>query len=251
MPRAGRLLCLQKLCWSLRSQRPLCPPRVHVRFTLLPYTHSAGTCWKLHRARDHAEVLNRPSWHLLSHTPCLPRRKLRARWEVPGAAFLKQARRSQVWGSPVNCQISSYSESMILAVLWNYMFSRGDHTWSLSWSHMATKAVLEDALFTSTVLWAFYCQESGMRSTVGEQSVHIREKHLWACQEHKPFMPVVLALLWCLFISSWLYWNPTPAHWAREHLLSKRNLMNTPGNTASSLSSFFKSFLKGRDLVLI
>lgn len=136
---------LQKLCLSLRSQRLLCPlwlrMRLCVCFTLLPHTHSAGTCWKLHPACDYAEVLNRPSWHLLSHTrtPCLPRRKLRTRWPVPGAAFLKQACRSRVWGSPANCQISSYSESIILAVLWNYMFSRGDHTWSLSWSHMATK----------------------------------------------------------------------------------------------------------------
>lgn len=128
---------------------------------------SVGNCWKLHPARDYTEVLNRPSWHLLSdtRTPCLLRRKLRARWEVPGAAFLQTSLRSCVWGSPVNCQTSSYSESIILAVLWNDMFSRGDHTWSLSWSHMATKAVLEDALFTSTILWAFYCQETGMRST--------------------------------------------------------------------------------------
>lgn len=225
-----------------------------LRFTLFPHMQSVGTCWKLHPARDYAEVLNRPSWHLLSdtRTPCLLRRKLRARWEVPGAAFLQTSLRSCVWGSPVNCQTSSYSESIILAVLWNDMFSRGDHTWSLSWSHMATKAVLEDALFTSTILWAFYCQETGMRSTGGgKQSVYIREKHLWACQKHKPFMPVVLALLWFLFISSWLYWNPTPAHSAREHLLTKRELMKTPGNTASSLSSFFKSFRKGRGLVLI
>lgn len=241
---------------EMKQRRQGCPPHQRytcpcVRFTLLPYTDPAAACWKLHPALDSAKVLHRLSWHLPSHTrtPCLPRRKLRARWEVPGAAFLKQAYRSCVWGSPVNCQSSSYSESTLHAVLWNDTFSHGDHTWSPSCSHMATKAVLRDALFTSMILRTFTDRKPGWRVLEGDRMFTWRKKDLSACQEPKPFKP--WPFWFFLFISSWLYWNPTPTHSAREHLLSKKNLMKTPRNTASWLNSFLKSFPEGGDLVLI
>lgn len=124
----------------------------------------------------------------LTHTHTLsPEEEIKS--QMRGAAFLKQAHRSCVWGSPVNCQSSSYSESIRLAVLWNDMFARGDHTWSPSWSHTATKAVLRHALFTSMILWTFIARKLGWGVLEGDRVFIERKKDLWACQEHKPFKP--------------------------------------------------------------
>lgn len=157
-----------------QKTRLLCPPKVHVSLCVLHTPSLHRPCSSLMKAPPSPRfcqsftqaVLTLPSH---TSTPCLPRRKLRARWEVPGAAFLKQAYRSCVWGSPVNCQSSSYSESILLAVLWNDTFSRGDHTWSPSWSHMATKAVLRDALFTSMILSTFTDRKAGWRVLEGDR----------------------------------------------------------------------------------
>lgn len=55
-------------------------------------------------------------------------------------------------------------------------------------------------------------------------------------------MPVDTALLWLLFISSWPSRHPPKSK--GEHLFSRGNLMETPGNAASFLTSSYKSFPK-------
>lgn len=98
----------------------------------------------------------------------------------------------------------------------------------------------------------FYCQKIRMRSTGRGQSVYIKEKRSLSLPGAQALQALhALALLCFLFISSWLHWNPTPTHSAREHLLGKKNPMKTPRNTSSWLNSFLKSFPKGGGLALI
>lgn len=118
------------------------------------------------------------------------------------------------------------------------MFSCGDHTCSPSWSHLATNTVLEDALFTSTIYESFTTRK--LRGRACGRAECLRKGKTYWSHEHKHFMPVDTALLWLLFIPSW-----HPSNSKGEHLFSRGNLMETPGNTASLLTSSYKSFPKG------
>lgn len=115
---------------------------------------------------------------------------------------------------------------------------------SLSWSHMPTKEELKHSLFTGTILGTFYCQEIGIKSTAGLK-VFTQGKSI--SETAKNFMPVISALMvFPLFLVAVF-----STHAERKHLPSKKNRIKPPGNTASPLSSFFKDFTKGCNLLLI
>lgn len=174
---------LQKLCLSLRSQRLLCPLWLRMRLCVLhtPSPHalcgnllkaspSLWLCWSFKQA-----ILTSS----LTHTHTLsPKEEIKNQMTSTWGSI------SQTSSQEPSVRLSSKLSNLQLqwkyytcSSLKLYVFTWWPHMKSVMVTHgHQAMAVLKDALFTSTILWAFYCQETGMRSTGGEQSVYIRGK---------------------------------------------------------------------------
>lgn len=250
------------LSWAAPASRSsagpsglLCPPRVCVSLCMLHTTPS------LHPLRSsllkaspsprfwasfNQAVLTPP----LTHTHTLsPKEEIKS--QMRGAwGGISQAREQElhVRLSSELSKLQLQWEYYACSSLKGYVFMWWPHMKSLMVTH-GHQGSTRGCLVYQHNFMDFYCQKTGMRSTGREQNVYTKEKRSLSLPGAQAFH--ALALLCFLFISSWFHWSPTPTHSAREHLLSKKNLLKTPRNTASWLISFLRSFPERGGLVLI
>lgn len=179
----------------------------------------------------------------LSHTHTLsPEEEIKRQAKgACGGTYQTSSQGLQARGSSKLSKLQLQWEYYASSYLKRYVFMRRPHVQSLVVTP-GQQYSTRGCLVYQHNLWVFYYQETEVKS-MGESRVFMSV--LYLSQEHKHFMPVVVtALLWLLFISLWP-WKQHPSNSKGEHLLSRGNLMETPGNATAFLTSSYKSFPKG------
>lgn len=241
--------CLQKLCCLSGL---LCPLRVGMSFcephTPSPHPDSAAACWKLHPAfcQGFKQVILTPS---LTHTHTLSpqeeiKSQMRGAWGgISQTSVQELCVRLSSKLSKLQLQWKYYTCSSLklcFHVVTTHEVPHG-HTWP-------PRQYLGMPCLPAWLYGLLLPENQDEEYWNGTECLY-KGKKISASQEHKPFKPFMPwpFYVFCLFPHD----SIGTQHPHTQHLLSKKNLMKTPKNTASWLNSFLKSFPKRGDLVLI